>query len=648
MNYYNIVPLTKIPLNKKQVYYYKSKEKIKKGQLVKINFNNREINGIVLNNYKINGKEKLIKLIIKSFNKITLTNEQLKLSQWMSDYYFFPLSKILSLFIPSFNYKILKNADKLEKNKYSLKNKIEIKSDKYLNLKNKYFLSQNDFLKNFNVSLPIIKKNIEKGNQILILVPEIISLPFYLFHLNKYFNQEIIAQFHSKLTNQNYFLSWQKVKTGKAKIILGTRQAVFAPFKNLKTIFIQDEQNLNYKQWDMNPRYEAKTVASELLKLFSAKLILLSSAPSIESYYYLNKGKYKSLFRKNTIFKNIKPVVRKIDLSKEYYFKNFSPLSMELQEKIEQVLDKNRQVFLWAPYKGYSRFTVCQDCGYVFKCPHCNRYLITTQNNWLSCPSCSFKQPMPLVCPKCKSAHLKSYGWGVQKIEQEVIKLYPKAKVLRIDEENIRNKKEFNKIVKVLLNQDFDIVISTKMFLGLINKLFMPNIQLSAVINFNSLLTIPYWRAQSQIFSQIIQLISNSQEIIIQAFDVQDKILNILNHHLRLDLIYDKFYYQEIELRKKMKYPPFVRIIELSYKGENLKQTTFKAEKLINNLKKLINLKKYNKFIKIVGPITPFISKVKNKYILKILLKFKTDNKKIKKDILKKVPMDWTIDINPV
>ena len=459
-----------------------------------------------------------------------------------------------------------------------------------------------------------------------------------------------IAVFHSRLSDGERFDEWMRVKLGNVKIAIGARSAIFLPFENLGLIVIDEEHELSYKS-DSDPKFNAREIAYMKCELENCKLLLGSATPSIESYYRASINELELITINERADGAAMPKVEIVDMREELMNNNRSIFSKSLHEGIVEALSKNEQVILFLNRRGFSTFVSCRKCGYVFKCKKCDISL--TYHNageYLTCHYCGEKERISKTCPSCGSSYVKYFGVGTEKIEQEINRIFPSAKTLRMDFDTTRKKNSYEYIYNTFKNKQADILIGTQM---VAKGLDFENVTLVGVIAADLSLNLPDFRAFERTFQLLTQVSGRSGrgkkegKVVIQTYSADNLTIQYAANN-----DYDSFYKNEIMLRKAMDYPPFTRIlvITMSSEDENL---------LIKNIQNVgINLKyklENNDKITLLGPCPCGVSKIKNFYRWQIIIKGNIeettaqDIKNLVYELVKNVytSIRVSIDINP-
>ncbi|HEC20936.1 MAG TPA: primosomal protein N', partial [Candidatus Peregrinibacteria bacterium] len=308
----------------------------------------------------------------------------------------------------------------------------------------------------------IISKTLQDKKTVLMLVPEIALTTQLILYLQKFSSQ--IAVIHSQLTESEKSQEWYRIYHGQARIVVGSRSALFAPLKNLGLIILDEEHEWTYKQ-EQNPRYHARAVAQKMLEFQKeAKLILGSATPDVETYFQAKKDQIKLLELKERVFKTPLPKVDIVDLRDEFRKKNYSIFSDLLQEKLKESLENKEQAMLFINKRGVASCVVCRECGHTEKCDHCDislTYHHTPTKDFLLCHHCGLIKKPPIICPKCKSANIRYLGIGTQRVESELKKMFPQAKVFRADRDTVTKRKDFEEIFLKFKDHQADFLVGT-------------------------------------------------------------------------------------------------------------------------------------------------------------------------------------------
>ncbi|MGL4562904.1 MAG: replication restart helicase PriA [Brevinema sp.] len=461
----------------------------------------------------------------------------------------------------------------------------------------------------------LARECLEKGKGGIILVPEISLTDQTLRRFTEEFGSQI-ALFHSKLSPAERVSEWHRVLNNEAKLVIGPRSAIFAPVQNLGLIILDEEHDPSYKAMD-SPRYHAKGAAFMRSKKEEALLVLGSATPSIETRYAAEKNMIKHL-RLNARYNNTElPSVDIIDLRKEKTGNTF--LSKQLFTKLLETLNNKKQSLIFLNRRGYAPTLLCEDCGFFFRCPHCDVGMTWhKQDKKVQCRYCGFEDIAPDMCPECGSYEIKNVGHGTEKLEESLQQLLPSARILRLDLDTARKKNGSYRILQAMQNQEADILVGTQM---IAKGHDIANINLVGALFPEIMLSLPDFRASERTFSLLAQAIGRSGRRKTKGHAI---IQSYLADHFAIECSatqdYESFYKKEIKIRQEANYPPFTRMGRLVFRSSD----TASLEKLIQILKKELKSKKQelmDEKIKILGPSPCPIERINNQYRYHIILK---------------------------
>ena len=509
---------------------------------------------------------------------------------------------------------------------------------------------QNKFLLNgitgsgkTEIYLQIVEEELKKGRQAIILVPEISLTPQTIERFAGRFPNQV-AVLHSKLSINERFDQWKLIKSGKYKIVVGARSAIFAPLNNLGVIIIDEEHELSYIS-EKHPKYNAIDIANFRTDYNNSKLILGSATPSIDSYYNGINGNYKILKLENRATANPLPEIYTIDMKNELKSGNRSMFSNELKEKIEERLKNKEQTILFLNKRGHTSFVFCRRCGYVYKCSHCDISMTYHKSkNRLICHLCGRTAYKSNTCPECGSNAIREFGAGTEKLEEETIKTFPNARIYRIDGDTVSDKDAYNKLYEKMNNREIDILIGTQM----ISKgLDFENVTLVGVMAADISLNFGDYRAAERTYQLLTQVAGRAGrgqkkgQVIIQTYKPEHYAIksSVLQN-------YEEFYNLEIGKRKLFKYPPFYRLINIKiiyFNRNKCREKAFEISKYINNELK----RKKITDIKLIGPNPSPIDRINNMYRFDIIYKFNAKSNDII-NIIEKIVKDnvYNIDLD--
>lgn len=657
----DIIPITKIPLSRNQSFCYIHNEKLPPGTLVSIPLFKRKVEGIVVNSrcdFSRLGNIKL-KNIEKILENDFLTEEQLQLAEFISEYYISPLGIVMKGFVPKRvkirNYACRQDKYPAKNSKHSVKKifltEPQIQAVDKISANRqppiaKYLLfgpAASGKTEVYIHSILKIRKN-NREAQFLILVPEQTLTPQALERYSAYFESEETVLLTSNITKSQYYSNWKKIKSGQAKIIIGTRMAVFAPFRKLGLVVIDEEQDMSYKQWDMNPRYDARTVAKELANLHRCPIVLGSATPRVESHYKAvnKKQKYQLILLPRLNLGSFSETsLQLVDMRHERWKGNLTTISKKLESEIAYALRNKQQVILFINRQGMSSFSVCAKCKTVLKCPFCDRALIYDRKKIYRCPHCSYKTSELPECPNCHNWEFKNVGLGTQKVEQEAIYIFPEARIARLDSQVAKNNKMYEKIYREFSEGKTDILVGTQM----VTKGWdLPEVSLIGIIDMDNMLSIPDFFASERAFQYVAQVSGRVNRpgarfpgmVIIQTFQPENRAIKEI-----ASLEYPLFYKKEIEERKSLRLPPWGHIIKLIFQDYSLKRAEAEIDNIYQELKN-------NPLIQVSEPQDAYVPKIRGRYRKQLTIKFRDKRPKKLVKILKSLSQGWIIDIDPI
>ncbi len=463
-----------------------------------------------------------------------------------------------------------------------------------------------------------IEKCISEGKTAIMLVPEISLTTQIAKRFYEAFGSDV-AIFHSSLSEGEKYDEYLKILRGEVHVVVGTRSAIFVPLKNLGIIIIDEEDSSSYKQ-DNNPRYHVRDMAIYRGKYNNIPVVLGSATPTLESKARADKGVYKLLKLSNRVGNAKLPIIHVIDMEGEMKKRNLI-FSEFLQNKIREKLIRKEQVILLLNRRGFSTFITCSNCGYTYKCPSCDITLTFHKStNNLICHYCGYQKKKDEVCPECHEASLNYYGLGTEKLEEKIKEMYPDARVVRMDQDTTRNKGSHEKIIGEFKEYKYDILLGTQM----ISKgLDFPKVTLVGVINADASLNIPDYRSSEVTYSLLSQVAGRAGrsempgEVIIQTFNPDNYVIECVKSNN-----YDKFYLQEMNFRKKLRYPPYYYLVGIKVIGKVYEKTIEDARKV----KKYLD-DNLNKETIVLGPTTASVFRFNNEYRMQIIIKYKFDDK---------------------
>ena len=474
------------------------------------------------------------------------------------------------------------------------------------------------------VYIEIVKKVLQKGKTALVLVPEISLTPQIISRFKSVFGEQVGA-FHSSLSPGERFDAWRGIKSGKIKVVVGTRSAIFSPLSNLGIIVVDEEHDSSYKQKEPDPKYNARDLALVRGKMNKALVILGSATPSLESFYNVEKGKYTLLQLTQRVDQIPLPEVEIFDLREERKKGTYSIFSSELSSRMQKKIEKSEQVILFLNRRGFSNFVKCQECGYVFRCPNCDITLNFHRTDFsLRCHYCNYIVQASNLCPQCNGNRFAYKGMGTQRVEEEIKKLFPGTPVRRMDQDTTYRKDSHYEILKGFASKDFNLLLGTQM---VTKGLDFPDVTLVGVILADTSLDFPDFRAREKTFQLLTQVAGRAGrgklggEVILQTYYPEDWAIK-----LSAKQNFQEFYKKEIEERKELFYPPFSRLVLIRFQGKEEVKVQKAAESFGSKLSdrlKAIGYSLKSKSIQILGPTSSPLPKIKNDYRFQILIKTK-------------------------
>ena len=473
------------------------------------------------------------------------------------------------------------------------------------------------------IYLQLIKRELEKGKTAIVLVPEISLTPQTIERFTSRFGKEKIAVLHSKLSNGERFDQWNKIKEGKAKIVIGARSAIFAPIKNLGIIIIDEEHDSSY-QSESTPQYDALEIARKIANEENIKLVLGSATPDTRTYKNALEGKI-ALIELTKRANNAKlPEVEIVDLRDELSNGNHNMISEKLKNEIQRNLENKNQTILFLNRRGFSNFIMCKTCGNVIKCKRCDISMTYHKDEQkLKCHYCGLEESVPNKCPNCGSKELKYSGSGTQKLEEEVHKLFPNASTIRMDIDTVTKKHSHEDILTKFKEDKIDILIGTQM---IVKGHDFPKVTLVGVISADNALNIGDYRASEITFQVLTQVAGRAGrgeqngKVIIQTYNPDHYAIECAKEQ-----DFKKFYQIESKIRKTLKYPPFCDIIVLDFSSLNKHEIQRDTKKLHQYLKNRIINEKFG--VLLYSPLPCPIEKINDRYRWRMIIKCIYDEK---------------------
>ena len=467
------------------------------------------------------------------------------------------------------------------------------------------------------IYLRAIEEVLIQGREAIVLVPEISLTPQLLSRFMDRFGENL-ALLHSGLGRGERFDQWRRIWRGEVKIAMGARSAIFAPFKNVGIIIVDEEHDPSYKQ-EEKLKYHARDVAVVRAKQIEATLLLGSATPSLESFYNAEEGKFHLLNLPERIEGKPLPRVELVDVKKERGL-----FSEKLRAALQKNIEDKKQSLLFLNRRGFANFILCPDCGHTFKCPNCSVTLTYhLRDRSLQCHYCDYRIQAPGDCPKCEGHRLQGMGIGTERLEQEIRSLFPGTQVGRMDRDTTSRRRSHVQILKRLESGSIDILVGTQM---IVKGHDFPNVTFVGVVSADTSLHFPDFRSSERTFQLLTQVAGRAGrgeifgEVVIQTFNPDHySILRAKDHD------YLGFFHEEIQFRKALEYPPFSRLINFRLVGNSEKKTKGMAEEMGRIGQSLLK-KGYGKGIEILGPSTAPFAKMRGKFRWQMLAKGKSSH----------------------
>jgi len=498
------------------------------------------------------------------------------------------------------------------------------------------------------IYLQSIQQVLTEGKDAIVLVPEISLTPQMVERFRGRFGEKV-AVLHSGLNRGEKHDEWRKIHRGDVRVVIGARSAVFAPFKNIGLIIIDEEHETSYKQ-EENPRYHARDVAIFRGKFHHCPVILGSATPSLESYARAQKGVYRHAELRERVNQKPMPPVTIVDMREELREGNRSMFSRKLMTKLQERLERGEQSVLFLNRRGHSTFIMCRDCGHVITCPHCDISLtFHREQNLSKCHYCGYEEPAPTHCPSCESEYIRFFGSGTQKLEEALTAFLPEAKVIRMDVDTTRKKGSHERFLRAFGRGEADILLGTQM---IAKGLDFEKVTLVGVLAADAMLHLPDFRSTEKTFQLLTQVGGRAGrhqlegEVVIQSYVPDHYAVTLASKH-----DYWQFYQQEMLSRKRHDYPPFYYLSLVTVTHESFAKASDIATKIVRLLKQELSDQAI-----LLGPVAPPIARIKDRYRCQCMVKYKNEPqlKRVLKEVLdhyqqaiSKEGLSITVDIDP-
>ena len=630
------IPLVSLPRSKEQIFSYFSSELVKRGSLVELPFANRMIKVFVLTCDSVKKKKLDIRKAsysLKSIHRVfnpnpILGEEDIKLGFWLSDYLFAPLGLVFKTLIPSY---LLKQAPEF----YQTVDPYRPETEFAFN----YFIGE----KRKEKYIEKLTETTNKENQSLVVFPRALEARKFFNGLPAKIKKQAVL-WSSSDTPRKELEARLKILTRETKIIVGTRSSILLYIPWLSLIIVEDEQNYSHKSWDQHPRYDVRTLSLWIAKACSLTLVWGGNIPSIRSFEMLTKENKKetltgivdSLGKRSE--KRKSPTI--VDMREEIKVKNFSPLSRSLKDMLGKVLESGEQAVLLINRRGEFTAVLCRDCGFVLRCSRCDSSLVTIQSNnptELFCRYCATHQENMDSCPSCKGHRFKKIGAGTQRVEKEIREFFPSLSTIRLDSDTARTPQAQEEILEKFRGGQAQVLLGTQM---IIRPDLIKNIAYSAIINLEISLLLPEYNGEESVLQLVTSLEKMSREgVVWQTYQPKHRIVEIFKKG-----DYSYFLKSELELRKKFRWPPFVKIAKITFydkdKNRGKEQAHFAWDKLSRVCPEGIT---------IFEPIESLSASLGGRYSWSIIAKIENDTSLEKRnEFFSYIPSKWEIDIEPI
>lgn len=470
------------------------------------------------------------------------------------------------------------------------------------------------------VYIKLIESYFSAGKQVLYLLPEIALTAQMIRRLQIHFGGNI-AIYHSKFNNNERVELWNKIKNGQVNMVLGARSALFLPFKALGLIVVDEEHDASFKQQDPAPRYQARDVAVYYASLFKAKVLMGSATPSIETYFNAQKGKY-GLVRLTERFGNIQLPAIEIIPTRQVGKQGKVIISDILQDAIAATVQAGKQVILFQNRRGYAPYLICGTCGYLPQCKNCDVTLTLHKfSNKLHCHYCGSTYTRLTDCPACGTVNWVEKNFGTEKIEELLGEAFPNLRIARMDVDAVKGKNAHDQLIRQFELQRLDVLVGTQM---VVKGLDFDQVGLVGILDADGLLNFADFRVNERAF-QLMEQVSgragrkgSQGKVLIQAIQTQHPVLQWVQQH-----DYEKLYEWEISNRQTFLYPPFCRLIAITFKHKSKEVVELAAIKMTQGLQQSLGNR-------VVGPAAPVVGRVRNQYLMELLLKLPLDQQQIR------------------
>lgn len=658
-----VAPLVPLPLNKTAEFSYAYGRPVPVGSLVSIPLANRMVRGIVTAAPQKTAPRFKLKSIRDVLEESVITPRQMRFARWLSQEYYTPFGIVLGSFV-------CKQVRSASKNKPSATpiRPLELTlsqreaRDKILAAPDRtFFLYGPSGSGKTEVSLDVMRHIAENGKQALILVPELTLVPQIFERARMRMDEKGIAVLHGKLADGEFRAQWQRIRSGEASIVIGTRTALFAPFANLGIIVMDEEQDISYKQWDMAPRYDARVASRALIDIHpDAKLLFVGATPSVERLYDKERGVISFLEIPRLQLPNsdarlaLQRSVSIVNMRLETWqskqtSRSSKPLILSdtLVQAVRDSVRRGSQSILLVNRQGMSRITLCASCRNALACPDCDRLLTYRPQGDYACPGCPLREDGFPRCRRCGSIEWVNVGFGTQKVEETLRKLFPSCRIARADSSSMRRVHAQEELFHDFSSGKIDILVGTQM----ISKGWdIPALDVVGIVSADDMLRLPDYDADERAFQTLMQAIgrvgrigsTGNGKVIIQTYRPEHRVFSTLSDTTTLT-----FLREELETRRDLRYPPFSRFMKIFGSGENEDRLRKESEKIVRSIRESAI-----PGVTVRPPSDSPFEKLRADYrchlLVRIIGEYREIETALRDSILSSLPRGWTVDLDPL
>ena len=497
------------------------------------------------------------------------------------------------------------------------------------------------------VALRSLRLGLNDREQGLVLVPTIPLVETLRLRALEHWPSESVVVLHSRLTSTAFSVAWEKIRSGEARIIIGTRQALFAPFNGLHAVVVDDEHDDSYKQWDMAPRYDARILGHKLACLHTANFLLISSTPTLSEWYHARQKTYQEI-RLDPLPDRCLAQITIADLKLERWAKNFSALSRPLVDAISDALRRGEQTLLFINHQGMSHFSICLACKNVLRCPTCGHALILSRSGQYFCLHCQYQTDAFPTCPHCRRSEFRNIGLGTERVERELEKRFPRVPIARLDRNNLSKIAQAEAIAQGFRTGQIKILVGTQAGVSGWN---LPLLSVVGIIDADSLFALPDFHSDEKAFQLIMQAAGRTArsltsrgtqpQVIIQTFHPENPIIQAAASG-NIDGLYDSL----LEERQALRYPPFYRFILLRYRNSDQQKVDAVTKTVYDTLSKLGESESF----RVSLPESTHSDKKRGHIESRILIRFVSDQAIPTglQEQMRLLKTGWSIDIDPI